>query len=150
MKKYFLLWMMVLLWGNTFSQTITIEDQQSNQPIDLVTISSDQPRAFAITNKQGKAEISAFKEAELIEIRKLGYKTVQTNYTRLQEASFSIAMKQTNLNLDMVVVSATRWRQNTRDIPAKIASISPEEVAINNPQTAADLLSVSGKVYIQK
>ena len=52
--------------------------------------------------------------------------------------------------LDEVVVSATRWRQTSSNVPSKIITISPREVTLQNPQTAADLLGISGKVYIQK
>lgn len=52
--------------------------------------------------------------------------------------------------LDDVVISATRWRQTTDNVPSKIISISPEEINLQNPQTAADLLNISGKVFIQK
>lgn len=52
--------------------------------------------------------------------------------------------------LDEVVVSATRWSQASSDVPSKIAVISTREVALQNPQTAADLLGISGKVFIQK
>ena len=55
-----------------------------------------------------------------------------------------------NLNLNEVVVSASRWKQSSSNVPQKITSISPREVALQNPQTAADLLSISGKVYVQK
>ncbi|MDX2250144.1 MAG: TonB-dependent receptor [Bacteroidia bacterium] len=55
-----------------------------------------------------------------------------------------------HITLDEVVFSATRWRQNTGNVPSKIISISSREVALQNPQTAADLLGFSGKVFIQK
>jgi hemoglobin/transferrin/lactoferrin receptor protein len=35
-------------------------------------------------------------------------------------------------------------------VPAKIASVSQKDIAFHNPQTAADLLGLSGKVFIQK
>jgi len=52
--------------------------------------------------------------------------------------------------MDEVVVAATRWDQNTRDVPMKITSLSPGEIRHQNPQTSADLLGVSGEVFIQK
>lgn len=55
-----------------------------------------------------------------------------------------------DLDLDEIVISATRWKQFTGDIPNKISSISPSDVTLQNPQTAADLLGISGSVFIQK
>lgn len=48
------------------------------------------------------------------------------------------------------VVVATKWKQKKQDVPYKIASITTEDIELQNPQTAADLLGVSGKVFIQK
>lgn len=52
-------------------------------------------------------------------------------------------------HLDEVVV-ALKTKQNKEDVPYKITSISNEQIELQNPQTAADLLGVSGKVFIQK
>lgn len=54
------------------------------------------------------------------------------------------------VKLNEVVVSATRWNQQSQDIPSKIITISPKNIALHNPQTAADWLSNTGKVFIQK
>src|SRR5690606_20224714 len=43
-----------------------------------------------------------------------------------------------------------RWKQSSADIPSKIVRITTEEVALQNPQTAADLLTLSGNVFMQK
>jgi hemoglobin/transferrin/lactoferrin receptor protein len=52
--------------------------------------------------------------------------------------------------MDEIVVSANRFKQHSVDIPAKITPITKKEIALQNPQTAADLLTISGKVFMQK
>jgi hemoglobin/transferrin/lactoferrin receptor protein len=54
------------------------------------------------------------------------------------------------ITLNETVVSATRWKQSMRDIPTKMITISRRNAALQNPQTAADLLGISGSVFIQK
>lgn len=132
------------------AQTITIKDKESKNPLELVTITTADQKSFAITNSQGQADISALKGSEIIEIRMLGYKTLVISYSVIATLNFQIFLESSNLNLNGVVISGTRWIQNSDDIPSKIVSISPKTAALENPQTAADLLSVSGKVYVQK
>lgn len=150
MKKTLIIWLVLGFMGFSYGQTLTIKDQQTGQPVELVTLNSANFKIFATTNARGQADISSFKTAEKIEIRSLGYKTIVTNYNELQAQSFEISIQPSDLNLDEVVISATKWRQSSRDIPSKIISITPQDVELLNPQTAADLLGVSGKVFVQK
>ncbi len=150
MNKTLIVWL--LLAGNipAISQTITIKDKETNKPIELATVVSESLKAYTSTNAYGQADIAEFKGAEKIVIRSLGYKTVTISYASLMSTEMVIFLEQSNMNLDEVVVSASRWRQNSSDVPSKISSISTKEVILQNPQTAADLLNISGNIYIQK
>lgn len=150
MKKIFIIWLLMGVCIIAKSQVINVKDHETGEPIEAATLISETPRAFATTNANGQADITAFKGAEKIQIRSLGYKPLTKSYSQLQESNFEIELEQSSLNLDQVVVSATRWRQTSPNVPSKIVTISPKEVALQNPQTAADLLGVSGKVFIQK
>jgi hemoglobin/transferrin/lactoferrin receptor protein len=132
------------------AQLITIKDKENYQPLELVTIASLTPNVSVITNVKGQADISAFRGSMAIEIRMLGYETIARSYAELEKENFQVHLSQSMISLDQVVVSATRWSQPNRDVPSKITSISAKEVALMNPQTAADLLSASGEVFIQK
>ena len=150
MKKIFILWILLGFVGNVYSQIITITEQDTNEPIELATLTNVKTNLYAMTNSQGQADISAFKGVEKIEIRSLGHKTIIKSFAELESESFTVSLEISNFGLDEVVISGSRWRQNSDDVPSKIISISAKEVALHNPQTAADLLSVSGKVFIQK
>ncbi len=149
--KQILLIGLLLAWSHSaFSQVITIKDQESDEPIEMATLMTGNGKLFAATNDNGQADISDFKNEERIEIRSLGYETVLKSYAELQVGLFKVQLNATNINLDAVVVSATRWNQESRDVPSKVVSISTKDVTLQNPQTAADLLTVSGKVFMQK
>lgn len=52
--------------------------------------------------------------------------------------------------LDDVVVSVNKWEQKQNEIPNAIARVNMREARLHNPQTSADLLSLTGQVFIQK
>ena len=133
-----------------FAQTITIKDDQNKRPIELVTLMSENLGTHSITNGEGQADISDFKGIKKIEIRTLGYKSIVISYAEIEKKKFIIYLTKSNLDLEEVIVSATRWWQKSSDIPSKIITISPQNVSLYSPQTSADLLGVSGNVYIQK
>ena len=150
MKKYLLMGLFLALVCVVHAQTITLRDSETSEPIEYATIISENPRALVTTNANGQADISSFQGAEKILIQSMAYQKLMVSWSELEQKSFEVSLKFSLMKLDEVVVSATRWNQSTSDIPSKITRISPREVALQNPQTAADLLGVSGQVFIQK
>ncbi|MBU2651689.1 MAG: TonB-dependent receptor [Bacteroidetes bacterium] len=133
-----------------FSQIITVLDSESGAPLDMVTLSSNDPNYYTITNAKGQADISRLRDAKKIDIRLIGYKTEAKSYSELEGMEFVFSLHPTAISLDQLVVSATRWEMDEREVPAKILTISAKEIAMQNPQTAADLLGNSGEIFIQK
>jgi len=64
-----------LTWA-CYAQVISIKDKDNDEPLEFVTLFSEVPRATAVTNASGMADISAFEGAERIEIRLIGYNHV--------------------------------------------------------------------------
>lgn len=133
-----------------FSQIVSVQDKASKKALGFVSITDKKTHQTVVTNAAGKADISDFKGADEIVFSFIGYATKTLSFEQLNSMNFVVQMEQSSINLNQVVVSANRWRQESANVPSKITSISPKEVALQNPQTAADLLNVSGKVFIQK
>ncbi len=149
-KKITLFFLFFGFLGQVMAQIVTVTDTNTLEPLELVTFLSQSPKAFALTNVKGQADISDFRNARTIEIRLLGYKTEILSYSEISQADFKLVLQQSDINLEQVVVAASRRQQSTDNIPLKISSIAAHDVGFLNPQTAADLLTVSGKVYMQK
>jgi len=150
MKKYFFIGLFTVLVYQIQAQKITLRDGETSEPIEFATILSEKPRIHATTNSKGRADVSKFEGSEKILIQSLGHEKRFLTWDQLKSMKFELVLNRSLMKLDEVVVSGTRWRQSTANIPSKITKISPAEVAIQNPQTAADLLGVSGQVFIQK
>ncbi|MCC5946459.1 MAG: TonB-dependent receptor [Bernardetiaceae bacterium] len=132
------------------AQTLMVQDKKTGEPIEMVMVGNKDGRNFVLTNQQGQADISGLDKSRMFQIDILGYKKAILSFEDLEKSSFVVLLESQFLMIDEVVVSATRWQQASSDVPAKIISISPQEVALQNPQTTADLLGISGKVFIQK
>lgn len=52
--------------------------------------------------------------------------------------------------LDKVVLSINKWEQKVNEVPNKVVKVNFGDARLHNPQTAADLLGMTGQVYIQK
>lgn len=150
MKRFFIACGLLFIALQGAAQVITITDRLTEEPLEMVTLASNNPKAYAITNIKGQADLTGFEGSITIEIRLLGYEKQITSYANLAQSNFTVALTPTKFSLDDVVVSANRWSQGTQEVPQKITTIIPRDIQLQNPQTAADLLGQSGEVFIQK
>ena len=132
------------------AQNVSIKDKSTHEPLEYVVLLSSNPDVYTTTNAQGKANLSEFDDNSSIEISYLGYKTLIVTLDYIIEQNNTIYLTPSVLNMDEVIISATRWNQHTYDTPSAIISIDPKTKNLQQPQTSADLLGLSGKVYIQK
>ncbi|MDP3462510.1 MAG: TonB-dependent receptor [Bacteroidales bacterium] len=132
------------------AQEVVVKDRLSLATLELVAISSRQPVASAMTDARGRAPIGAFAGSDTIYFTMLGYEPKMLSFKALERKKYVVYLQPSDYDLSEVVVSATRWAQNGRDIPLKISKIRQTEIALQNPQTAADLIGGSGEVFIQK
>lgn len=149
MKKQVVLGLLLLFYCVSTAQIVTITEENTQLPLEMVSVMCEKPKFVEATNTKGQVDISALKGAELIYIRAFGYKTINISYAGLDSIDFKVTL-QSQLGLDEVIVSAVRWNQTKKDVPNRVISISYKDVALLNPQTAADLLGASGEVTIQK
>lgn len=56
----------------------------------------------------------------------------------------------TNESIENVTVVYNKWEQQLNEIPNRIIKISLKNIRLQNPQTMADVLGLSGEVFIQK
>lgn len=92
------------------------------------------------------------KDAPLSENRILNYSTENViRSDALNNTAYNDSiLTPSKIDLNEIVVSASKWNNSIREVSSKIVSVSRKEVQLQNPQTAADLLGVSGYVFIQK
>ena len=150
MQRCITLFLVLTLCIPIYAQVVTVKDNQSDHTLEYVNISSEKPKTFTVTNASGKADISKFKNADELMFQMLGYKTKTLTIDQIEENNYLIYLEPTNISLDQVVVSATKWNQLGRENPSKVSMVTPKDLALQNPQTAADLLNVSGEVFVQK
>ncbi len=130
MKKTITLIIFTALTILSYAQILTIRDKESNQALEMVTIYSESPRASALTNAHGQVDLAEFKNSAKIEIRMIGYISLTLSYTEFEKAEFKIYLEPSSLSLEQYTVVASKWNQSTRDIPAKITSISVQEITL--------------------
>jgi hemoglobin/transferrin/lactoferrin receptor protein len=133
-----------------FAQEVTVKDSSTGENLEAVTFNSNHPKTSAITNKMGVVDLSNFKDARKIVIRMLGYETLTLSYSQIKELGFKLFLTPDNTSLNEVILSASKWEESKKSVPNSIITFKPKDIVLANPQTTADLITNTGKVFIQK
>lgn len=132
------------------AQEITVLDLDSRDPILNVAVYNLDKSKTAVSDFDGKCDLSIFDQNERITFQHISYEIRKSTKAQIQRQKKKIYLTLKAEQLDEVVMSVSKWEQQKKDIPNKIASIDAREIAFTNPQTSADLLQNSGKIFVQK
>ncbi len=146
--KYVLAVVFTMAFGWMQAQEVSVMDALTRDALPFVTVKTG--ASGLITNEKGKATVPQLKDADSLVFVMLGYENYSTSYASLKNRKFVVLLQPSNIKLDEVVVSANRWAQSRSEISQRVSVIRPTEIALQNPQTSADLIGQSGEVFIQK
>ncbi len=132
------------------AQKATLLDAKTGAPISNAAVFNVDKSTTTISDLNGVFDLTPFKKNERITIKHLSYMVVQTTKESIRKRGGYVYMEVSPEQLEEVVLSVSKWEQQRKDIPQKIATINAQTIAFNNPQTAADLLQSSGQVFVQK
>lgn len=139
-----------LCFQAVFSQEIFILDMDSKEPVLNVAAYNLDKSKTALSDFDGRCDLSIFDRNERITFKHISYEIRKSTKSQIRKQKNRIYLIPKAEQLDEVIMSVSKWEQQKKDIPNKIVSIDAREIAFTNPQTSADLLQNSGKVFVQK
>ncbi len=150
-RKFVLLTFFVLVIAlNAISQNIFIYNQQTGNPISNVAIFNKDHTITGLTNKVGIVNIDAFSDNDELFFQHQSYVTFSLIKTSIIDLNYKVPLSEKLINLDEVIVSASRWETKANEIPNKIEQIKRKDIVFNNPATTADMIASGNQVYVQK
>lgn len=132
------------------AQTIRVIDESTLQPIASVYIYNDAKNRMASTDRNGETGLSRFSASDTLNFQHPAYKKMRLTFTEIEERNFTIKLTERSVMMEELFVSASRREQDLSEIPQMITRVGTEEIAFKAPQTSADLLQKTGKVFVQK
>jgi len=147
-KVVFIIFFMFFASGS--AQEIRVLDFYTKEPIINVAVFNTDKSKTALSELDGSCDISIFSNNERITFKHISYEVFKSSKSQLLRNNARAYMVLKPEQLDEVVMSISKWEQQKKDIPHKITSMGARAIAFTNPQTSADLLQNSGKVYVQK
>lgn len=140
----------LFIFSISSAQEITVLDKVTAEPLVNVAIYNKEKSISAVTDIFGKADISEFKDTEVIIFKSMSYIEAYRRKREILNNDKLVLLESLENKLDQVTLSVARFKLKKNEIPQKIVSISPSDIQLASPQTSADLLESTGQVYVQK
>ncbi|WP_088339818.1 TonB-dependent receptor plug domain-containing protein [Robiginitalea sediminis] len=153
MKFFRNLSLLLFLWvlpGVAGAQTILVVDAETGERIPDVAVFNEDRTASALSDDNGVADLSAFTRRERIFFRHLGYFPIERTKAGVLRNGGRVLLEPRTEQLQEVVMSVSKWEQQKKDVPHRIETVRAADIILAQPQTSADLLQQSGKVFVQK
>src|SRR5699024_3208992 len=130
------------------AQTVKVVGETTLRPISNVYIYNNGRNKMTSTNTSGKADLAKFSSGDTLSFQHPGFKRLSIAYHQLKARSFEVELTERAVYMDEIFVTASKRQQQQEEIPQRITGIDEREVQFKNPQTSADLLQSSGKVFV--
>jgi hemoglobin/transferrin/lactoferrin receptor protein len=146
----FILPILMLLQTASVSQSFTVRERTTLHPIERATVYNLRSGSSDVSDAIGKVDLLNTQAGDTLRIQHLSYHDLLITMQEIVDNGSEVLLTVRLLNLGEIVVSASKWEEDRRDIPVQIEAISPTDIAFNNPQTSADMLSDMNGVFVQK
>ncbi len=133
-----------------YAQEVTVLDADTGMPVDNIAIFNKDHSKTTITDYNGKGDLDIFSNNEKITFKHISYVTYTTTKDQIARRGNRIYLQLKTEELQEVVMSVSKWEQQKKNVPQKIETFDARSIAFSAPQTSADLLQNSGKVFVQK
>ena len=149
MKALYFIFFFILVSISSQAQNVKVLNKITKAPIFGVAVYNVDKSKSVVTNFRGEADLDKFSDTEIIYFKHLSHVLKALTKREIVKSNKVYLVSNTH-GLEEIVISASKFQQNRKDIPQKIVSIDAKNILFTNPQTSADLLENSGQVYIQK
>tara|TARA_B110000902_G_scaffold104515_1_gene123504 strand:- start:173 stop:2656 length:2484 start_codon:yes stop_codon:yes gene_type:complete len=150
MMKYIIFVFIVLIVGVTFGQEIKILDKKTGKKVKNVTIYNKSKTISLTTNNDGLADVSTFKNDEVIIFSHLSYANYRIKKSLLRKQKLIVYLNKQSEQLDEIVISVFKKEEKSKRIAEQIAVLSSKKIQKLSPQTSADLLAIIPGIKVQK
>ena len=115
-------------------------EEETGYPLPYVAIYNKDKSKSTFTAGQGKADLSKFSSGEVIIFKHISHREHVTTKARILAAGGKVFLVIDDNDLQEIVLSVSRFNSKSREVPQKLVSIKPADIAFTNPQTSADML----------
>lgn len=129
------------------AQEVLVLNKKDRSPIVGVAVYNSSKTVSTVSDLDGIVILDKFNANDKITFQHISFDKITIAKSKIKKA---VILTPNTQDLSEIVISASKFEQNKREVPQTIVSFSEQEIEFANPQTSADLLESSGHVFVQK
>ena len=149
MRHIFLI-LFLFFWQFIFSQNCIIFDKDTENAIQNVHVTNEDKSKSAISDKNGKVDLTIFSQLELLTFSHVSYVELELLKKQISKNNIVIFLQFKSELLNEVFLSASKAQEKTTRIAEQIAIVSNKDIQNSSSQTTADILAEIPGIKIQK
>ncbi len=130
-----------------FAQKIQIQNKESKNGVSEVFVYNKSQSITAISDSAGFIDISRFSKRDTLIFTHQGYATFVISKLNIGNV---ISLTEKVISIPLIEIIGEQEKHKALEVSSKIDHINSKTIQFNNPQTAAEMLELSGGVFIQK
>ena len=134
----------------SFSQIITIYDNDSQLPLSNVFVYNDGQTKVELSDEKGQVDLHKFEENEEVMIEHVSYQFLFFSKRTLIKNGGAVYLIKTNALLPEVVLSVSNSKVSLSRVAEQISVITSKDIIDIAPQTTPDLLASTPGITVQK
>jgi hemoglobin/transferrin/lactoferrin receptor protein len=133
-----------------WAQEIQVINKVTLEPIKDVFVYVNARSFYESTNTVGKVNLVGIQSSDTVFFQHPSFVLEFITLEKILANGAKINLTQKVVLIEEVIISASKSPEVISEVGNQIEIISKGEIIFRNPQTAADLLSQSGEVFVQK
>jgi len=138
---------LILATSAAFSQEIKVQNSETKKGVDGVFVYNKNKSLTAISDSSGIIDLSPFSKRDTLIFTHQSYATFSISKLNIGTV---ISLQEQTIRIPTIEIVAEQEKNKALEVSAKMDLIEAKDIQFNNPQTAAEMLELSGGVYIQK
>lgn len=131
------------------SQTVLVMNIATDEPVENVAIFSSDRTISVMTDSDGKASLTKFKESDTLFFQHPSYVMYAQLKRQLSDGQ-KVYLERKIIIIPEFVITASKHLEDQSEIAHMVDVISPKKLSLLPSQTSADILSSTGNIFVQK
>lgn len=133
----------------TYSQKIVIKNITTGEPVENVAVFNKDKSKSTLSDENGILDLSIFEPSDTLIFQHTSYLRYDLSYQQAV-AEKIVLLEKRIIILPEFVISASKFKEDQRDVANMVDVISPQKLFLIPSQTSAEILSSTGNVFVQK